>query len=525
MIAKVAKRGHSFAGIVSYLLGAGRGEEHTGQRVIVASGDLDVPVGRQLNSEERTTLADQLGVYSGLFPQACPPGGPVFHLVFSLPEGEVLSDGQWSQLARDSARLLDLERDGGAVASWAAFRHGLSKDGHDHIHFVASLVRSDGSEVDTYMRNGYAALHAVARRAEQRFGLQPLLAEGSVPVAQRGEQEAAVRRERLEPERATLARVVRAAAVASSGEVEFLDGLADAKVIWRPRYGTGGTTTVVGYSVALRPADGGQPVWFGGGKLGRDLTLPALRARWAEPSTADRDSLAGLWQGRRVAPGVTVADALKQAARQPSRAVWERAADRLAAVGEGIEGDGELPKHEWQTVSGEAAGVAAGLAGRLETGGPGGLSTAADMLARCAQRPVGSPPPSLPSGRGLRGVAAVCAAQRMGGSPEGWLRVVRELARLAETLARSAENRASGAYHAQMAARAAADLHAAYDTLTAVSPKRVSRSHSDDAGYGPARDDTPPGGTGKANAGPVATPGLESAPDVSYQPPDPGLEL
>ena len=47
----------------------------------------------------------------------------------------------------------------------------------------------------------------------------------------------------------------------------------------RPRYGHGDRTEVVGFSVALRPAEEGQPViWFGGGRLGRELTIPALRA-------------------------------------------------------------------------------------------------------------------------------------------------------------------------------------------------------------------------------------------------------
>ena len=35
----------------------------------------------------------------------------------------------------------------------------------------------------------------------------------------------------------------------------------------------------------------GEPVWYGGGKLAADLTLPKLRARWADPHT--HDPLAG----------------------------------------------------------------------------------------------------------------------------------------------------------------------------------------------------------------------------------------
>jgi hypothetical protein len=52
----------------------------------------------------------------------------------------------------------------------------------------------------------------------------------------------------------------------------------------RPRYGEGGRTTVVGYSVRLPGPDTGpdRVVWFGGGRLARDLTLPALRAGWQQ---------------------------------------------------------------------------------------------------------------------------------------------------------------------------------------------------------------------------------------------------
>ena len=55
-------------------------------------------------------------------------------------------------------------------------------------------------------------------------------------------------------------------------------------------------------------------VWYGGGKLAADLTLPKLRARWAESGT-DRTPLGG--QG---APGAAVRGALRtmvtQAAEQ-----------------------------------------------------------------------------------------------------------------------------------------------------------------------------------------------------------------
>jgi hypothetical protein len=65
----------------------------------------------------------------------------------------------------------------------------------------------------------------------------------------------------------------------------------------RPRYDDGGGgITVTGYAVADR--DGRQaysrltrtagPVWFGGGKLASDLSLPNLRRRWEPPGTGTK---------------------------------------------------------------------------------------------------------------------------------------------------------------------------------------------------------------------------------------------
>jgi hypothetical protein len=52
----------------------------------------------------------------------------------------------------------------------------------------------------------------------------------------------------------------------------------------RPRYAEGGTSKVVGYSVRLAGGEHARvrAVWFGGGRLARDLTLPALRRGWGQ---------------------------------------------------------------------------------------------------------------------------------------------------------------------------------------------------------------------------------------------------
>lgn len=58
-------------------------------------------------------------------------------------------------------------------------------------------------------------------------------------------------------------------------------------VLVRERYSTHTPGQVTGYAVAL-PRDVGrtQQVWFGGGKLGPDLSLTQLQRRWASLSDA-----------------------------------------------------------------------------------------------------------------------------------------------------------------------------------------------------------------------------------------------
>jgi hypothetical protein len=65
-------------------------------------------------------------------------------------------------------------------------------------------------------------------------------------------------------------------------------------VLVRPRFEAGGNEVVIGYSVAVRPEVGDTPIWFGGGKLAKDLTLPSLRQFW-ELSPSDRRAAVAEW--------------------------------------------------------------------------------------------------------------------------------------------------------------------------------------------------------------------------------------
>ncbi|HUY52724.1 MAG TPA: hypothetical protein VMV92_44655 [Streptosporangiaceae bacterium] len=84
----------------------------------------------------------------------------------------------------------------------------------------------------------------------------------------------------------SLRREVCAAAAGASSEREFFAQLKQAGVLVRKRRSTINPGEVTGYAVGLAghtTKDGGI-IWYGGGKLAADLTLPKLRARWAGPA-------------------------------------------------------------------------------------------------------------------------------------------------------------------------------------------------------------------------------------------------
>lgn len=92
----------------------------------------------------------------------------------------------------------------------------------------------------------------------------------------------------LEP--SELRRAVGTAAAAAASEHEFFARLDAAGISVRRRYSTRDPGEVTGYAVAL-PVDTSQtggPVWYSGGKLTPDLTLPKLRHRWAPGDAASR---------------------------------------------------------------------------------------------------------------------------------------------------------------------------------------------------------------------------------------------
>jgi hypothetical protein len=436
-------RGMRVEPLIYYLFGPGRREEHADPHLVAgwrAPAELE-PLLRPDGHRDFRRLTGLLQQpHAALGPRGF--GRPVWHCaVRAAPEDRMLSDSEWAQIASDimdRTGLAPRGQDDDAVR-WVAVRHGA-----DHIHIVAMLACQDGGR--PRLSNERYRLREACRAAEDRYGLRRTAVGDRTASrrATRAENEKSARQGRPEAPRVTLRRAVSTAAAGASSEQGFFARLEAAGVLVRKRLSTQQPDLVTGYAVAL-PGDtsrGGCLVWFGGGKLAADLTLPRLRQRW-EPAR------------------LTPADPFTALERN---AIWEHAA-RTAA-------DATARIHAAATVSpASAADAAWAAADALHVAaaafGSRTIRQAADSLDRAARAPYGRIPRPTRTGNGLRRNARLLAAAGLTSSGPGNAQMML-IIRLAGLAAAIAELR-----HAQNhAAQAAAALTAAQHLHTACAGRR-----------------------------------------------------
>ena len=277
-------RGANIGGLLRYLYGPGKVNEHTDPHLVGGFGDP-----RELEPDLRPDGSRDLRRLCGLLSQplaldslgGC--GKPVWHCsVRAAPGDRMLSDEEWGQVATgimDRTGLAPAGDDSGV--RWIAVRHAP-----DHIHIAATLARQDGGRVKTW--NDFCRVREACQAAERQLGLRSTAPADRTAAKRpsRAETEQAARRGWNEAPRVSLRREVCTAAAGASTEQEFFGRLEHAGVLVRKRYSSVNPGEVTGYAVGLpghTTKDGGT-VWYGGGKLAADLTLPKLRARWAGPA-------------------------------------------------------------------------------------------------------------------------------------------------------------------------------------------------------------------------------------------------
>ncbi|MFE0642209.1 relaxase/mobilization nuclease domain-containing protein [Streptomyces sp. NPDC058877] len=277
MIPSVNNPGDRTIGLLAYLYGPGKHEEHIDPHLVASFDGMAPDPGRDPNATLKA-LQQLLDQPVQALPRHARPAKHVWHTsVRADPGDRTLSDEEWAGIARRIVAATGIDPgDGQPGCRWAAVRHA-----DDHIHIVATLVAEDGRRPDDF-RSGTRA-QAEARLIEKELGLHEV-APGDGTAAQRptsAERHKAERQGRERTAREELRETVRRAVAGASSEEEFFDRLADAGLLIRKRAAPSGD--LLGYKVAL-PDDrnkDGEPVFYPGARLAPDLSLPRIRERWS----------------------------------------------------------------------------------------------------------------------------------------------------------------------------------------------------------------------------------------------------
>ncbi|MEU6987986.1 relaxase/mobilization nuclease domain-containing protein [Streptomyces sp. NPDC046324] len=277
MIPSINPPGDRTIGLLAYLYGPGKREEHVDPHLVASFDGMAPDPGRDPNATLKA-LQQLLDQPVQALPKHARPAKHVWHTsVRTAPGDRALSDEEWAEVARRIVAATGIDPgEGQPGCRWAAVRHA-----DDHIHIVATLVREDGARPDDF-RSGRRA-QAEARLIEKELGLHQV-ARGDGTAAQRptsAERHKAERQGRERTAREELRETVRRAVAGATSDEEFFDRLTAAGLLVKKRVAPSGD--LLGYKVAL-PDDrnkDGEPVYYPGARLAPDLSLPRIRDRWS----------------------------------------------------------------------------------------------------------------------------------------------------------------------------------------------------------------------------------------------------
>jgi hypothetical protein len=276
------KLGSGTRGLLGYLYGPGRHDEHLDPHLVGAWLDRGVPDPGRDEHATLTRLADLLDVPVDRLRASGRPrkGGHVWHCpVRTAPGDRELSDAEWGEVARRVVHATGIAPDGDDMACrWIAVRHAA-----DHIHIMATYVREDGRAP----RDHGAAQRAQneCRKLERELGLRQLKS-GDRTAPRRptsAERHKADTHGWAQPSREWLRERVRTALAHATTPDAFFDLLETGLGVnvHVRRFPASGD--IAGYKVN-RPGDlnkDGQPVWFAASDLAKDLSWPQVSERLA----------------------------------------------------------------------------------------------------------------------------------------------------------------------------------------------------------------------------------------------------
>lgn len=329
-------RGSNPTGLLRYLFGKGRANEHFDQHMLCASPQISACFDldgqpllsykaiaekldrwyRKLANAGEAMPPDMRGKHN---PDKEPGKNRIWHCSLAIKAGQgILDDQQWNNIIEDYLRRMGFNADDGPDIPWVAVRHGLSKNGNDHVHIVVSLASEDGW-INPYHDRIIAqkTCRAMEDRHPELSRLQDDLSR-SMTTWQYGqwrqwaewkarhdwqgrsfdELDANMRNQLIfrvaadTMPRLHISTVVEACARLSKSEDEFVRRVRREGLMIDPRLRKGtrkgdfqSAKQVVGYTITWRSSDGWKER-ISSFDLGKDMSLKQLRQRWVDNSTA-----------------------------------------------------------------------------------------------------------------------------------------------------------------------------------------------------------------------------------------------
>ncbi|MFG2601458.1 relaxase/mobilization nuclease domain-containing protein [Streptomyces sp. NPDC048462] len=285
--------GSDSRGLIAYLFGPGRRDEHTNPHIVAAWNMAGAPDPGRDPAATYSQLARRLDHHVDLRTRELGGKKPPQHVwhcpVRTAPGDRYLTDTEWAEVARRVVHATGIAPDGDERACrWIAVRHA-----DDHIHIMATTVRADGRRPRTH-QDGRRA-QAECRRVEAEFGLRRLKSgDLTAPRTPTGAERAKAERQgQTVTARQWLRERAYAVAAAVQTEADYFTVLQSLGIKFKTRLGPE-SGDVIGYSLAA-PGDTnsvGEPVWYGGSKLAPDLSINRLRERLPDQEIADRPRFA-----------------------------------------------------------------------------------------------------------------------------------------------------------------------------------------------------------------------------------------
>ncbi|MFE1981759.1 relaxase/mobilization nuclease domain-containing protein [Streptomyces mirabilis] len=281
--------GSDTRGLIVYLFGPGRRDEHTDPHIVAAWDMAGASDPGRDPAATYSLLAKRLDHHVDLRTRELGGKKPPQHVwhcpVRTAPGDRYLTDAEWAEVARRIVHATGIAPEGDEKACrWIAVRHA-----DDHIHIMATTVRADGRRPRTH-RDGQRA-QAECRKIEAEFGLRRLksgdLTAPRTPTS--AERAKAERQGQTVTARHWLREQAYAVAAAVHNEADYFTVLQSLGIKVKTRLGPE-TGDVIGYSLAA-PGDtnaAGELVWYGGSKLAPDLSINRLRECLPDQEVADR---------------------------------------------------------------------------------------------------------------------------------------------------------------------------------------------------------------------------------------------